>query len=128
MKRNLISQCLSIAKKHNNTHPNKNSWHHFCFIIQDNKLIEWGFNRRGKPLNGHGYMPHQMVHAENDAYKKAKGIMDKRESFEIINIRLNRRGELRNSFPCKCCMSYLKFFGCNKIWFTTNVGFAKMEI
>ena len=124
MKRKLIEECLKIALK-NNT-PNKHSewdhYHHYSFVIVNSKILEWGKNRRGSPLLHLGFPAYSKMHSEIDAYFKAKGLMDKREKFEVINIRLTKTNIIRHSEPCKCCFAFLKNLGCQRVWFSTNIG------
>jgi len=127
MKRSLFTECYTFAVNHLQGHPAKH-YKHFSFIIQHNKIIEYGVNRYGPAYKNFGYKNHQMIHSENDAYKKAKGLMAKGSSFEVVNIRLNNQGQMRISFPCVCCLSYLKALGCRRIYFSTNVGFADLPI
>lgn len=126
MKNSLINHCLKIARDvvHDKKHPQYECYKHFTFIISDNQLVEWGMNRSGPPK--HGYQPHQKIHSENMAWNKARGIMDRKKTFEILNIRLNKRGDLKISKPCNCCVSFLRNLGCNRAWFSTDAGFAKL--
>jgi tRNA(Arg) A34 adenosine deaminase TadA len=121
MKRKLLLECLSIATKNNPKHPESDCYRHFSFIIQKNKIVTWGTNRRSSPLTFLGYPAYSKMHSEIDAYYKAKGIMD-RTGFEVINIRLTKSNNLKESTPCKCCYAFLKHLGCNRIWFSTSMG------
>lgn len=128
MKKSILRECLRIAKSKNNpeTHPKfGNGRHHFTFIVQDNKIIEMGINREGPPLKTFGYEDYQGIHSENDAYKKAKGILGDK-IFEAVNIRLNNQDSLRLAAPCRCCHEFLKILGCKTIWFSTNEGFSRI--
>jgi hypothetical protein len=111
--------CLLIAKKTYPKHPRKTSYAHYSFIIQKNVLIEWATNCSGSPLLYKGYSKYSMLHSETQAYKKAKGLLHK-ESFEVINIRLNSKGELKISKPCPCCTVFLRNLGCRTIWFSQS--------
>jgi hypothetical protein len=129
MKKRIIRQSVAMARSKNtpDLHPEWGNFHHFSFIIQKDKILEMGFNRNGPPLDGFGYnKDFGKIHSENDVYRKAKGIIDPQKPFDIINIRLNKRGELRLSKPCNCCMNFLEIVGCRNIYFSTNNGFAKM--
>jgi len=131
MKRKLLNECLEIALKNNTPikHPQWTAYHHFSFIIQKNKIVEWGTNRCSSPLTFLGYMPYSKMHSEYDAYFKAKGIMLRDKPFEVINIRLTKTNLIGGSSPCKCCFAFLKNMGCKRIWFTTEVGnFASMNL
>jgi len=128
MRKRILKECLRIARSKCNpeSHPEYYNYIHFSFIIQNNKIIEYGFNRPGPPLDGFGYPDFGKIHSENDAYRKARGILDSQKPFDIINIRLNKGGDLRVSKPCSCCHSFLKVVGCRNVYFSTECGFAKM--
>jgi len=123
MKNRILNECLRIALQNNTPikHPQWDCYKHFSFIIQSGKILEWGTNRRGSSFTFLGYEPYQKIHSEVDAYFKARGLLEKRVPFEVVNIRLNKSGVLRASNPCKCCYAYLKSLGCKRIWFTTNI-------
>lgn len=126
MKNTIIRDCLRIAEQKNNTedHPRWGFFMHYSFIVQDNKLIEWGVNRMGDPFIK-GYHKDAYIHSETDAYRKAKGLLDPKKPFEVLNIRLNKLNELRNSKPCPCCYAFIKSMGARHIYFSTDVGFVK---
>jgi hypothetical protein len=128
MKKSLFNEVVSIARSKMHLHPEFDHFLHFTFIIQDNKVIEWGMNHAGMPRKHYGYHKDDITfvpktHAEVDSYKKARGLLDKSKSFLAINIRLNRFGELRMSKPCKCCYNLLKNLGCKRFYYSSNVGF-----
>ena len=125
MKQTILRECVRLAKKKNTSLDNQ--FRHFSFIIQRNKIIEWGTNiSKANPLTLFGYSNRSGIHSETNAYAKAKGILDKFVSFEAVNIRLNKSGELKLSKPCPCCYSFLESFGCHAVWFSTEAGFAKL--
>ena len=129
VKKSILRQCLRISRQKNNPklHPEFGKFHHFSFVIQNNKILEWGTNKTGDPLTKFGYPEYGKMHSENSAYFKAKGILDHSKPWEMVNIRLNKRNEIRVSKPCKCCSSYLRILGCKMVWFTTEAGWAKVN-
>lgn len=40
----------------------------------------------------------------------------------LVNIRINRRGELANSHPCFSCQSLLRYFSFKNVYFTNDRG------
>ncbi len=132
MKNGLLREALRIAREKLPGHPQFSYWPHYCFIIQNNSIIDWGYNTTQEPK--HLSYSNQLdggkskTHAELNAYRRAKGILNHNKSFECINIRLNRQGEIRSSAPCKCCFTFLQTVGCSQCWFSTDVGFAKIGI
>jgi len=126
MRKKILKQCLRISHEKNqpDSHPEYGNYHHFSFIIQNNKIIEYGFNRPGQPLNG--YPEFGKIHSENDAYRKARGILCSQKPFDIVNIRLSKSGILRMAKPCACCNNFLSVVGCRNIYFSTDNGFARL--
>ena len=128
MKQKILRECLRKAKLRNSPlyHPDWGSYHHFCFIVQENKIVKYGMNRTANaiPIHGFGAKRHK-IHAEIDAYHKARRILNNKKTFEVVNIRLNRQNELRSAAPCAHCTSFLAFVGCSKTFYTTNSGFEQ---
>jgi len=130
MKKSILNQCIKNSLKFNTEekHPQFDCYKHYSYIIQNNSIIEWGVNRAGPPPNC--YKPHQKIHSEYVAYCKARGLLNKQKSFDLINIRLNKLGEFRLSKPCSCCFNFLQSMGCRNVYFSTGVNnaFAKMSL
>lgn len=129
MSKKLLKEALRIALKTNNpeNHSEYGNFHHWTFIVQNGKIIEWGTNRLGDPFIK-GYSHLSKIHSETDAFRKARGLLDLRESFDVINIRLDRSSEIRISKPCPCCHNFLKVMGCRNAYFTTEAGWAKIRL
>ena len=130
MKRSILKECLRIARAKNTPelHPEYQGYVHFSFIIQKNKIIEWGMNRSDRAWYPIYARLDKKRHAEEDAFSKARSIIDKQKVWEVVNIRLNRQNEFRLSKPCQICRKYLKFFGCNKAWYSTETGWKKLNL
>lgn len=129
MKSSLLQECLRISARNNKTHPERGNYQHFCFVVQNNKIVEWSTNRPGAAVQMFGFMPHRhKIHAEVDAFRKAKGVLQKNKPFEVVNIRLTIGGQVRISAPCECCSRFLAAMDCKRIWFTTGAGWAKMAV
>ena len=132
MKKSLIKEAYAIARRNIELHPENGRFIHFSFVVQHGKIIEWGVNHAGVPRKHYGYHNRlddptfkPKTHSEADAWKKARGLLDKQERWSMINVRLNRRGELRNSKPCLCCYGLLTALGCEYFYFSTNETFLK---
>lgn len=126
MKNRDLITCYKIAKNHVRNHPEWDCYKHYSFVFQNNQLIEWGCNRRGPPLIG--YPSYGKIHSECDAYNKAKGLLIRNRPFEVLNIRLNKSGQLKMSKPCNCCYNFLFNAGCRRIWYSTELGFDKIKL
>ena len=121
MRQRILSDCIKIARQQNEKHPQYGYFHHWTFIVQNNKIIGIGKNRLGNPIYyNFGFTNRSKIHSELDAYKKTKGIIDKNTPFYCVNIRLNRIGDLRLSKPCDCCQRFLIFAGCSGVWHSTS--------
>ena len=137
MKKNILRDCLRIARDKNTPvlHPEWGNFMHYSFIIQSNKIIEMGMNRSvsgnyHKTIMCMGYHDKSKLHAELDAYFKAKGHpdFDFSKKFECVNIRLNKFSEIKNSTPCDVCARNLLLFGCGDIYFTDDFSFHKVRL
>ena len=130
MKKTIFREVLRIAMEKNTPelHPEWGRKHHFTFIIQNNKIIEYGVNRPGPPPPRGYNMEFGKIHSEIDAFRKAKGILDPNKPFEVVNLRLNKQNQLRMSKPCTCCSAFLQTLNCNSIYYSTDTGFKKAAI
>lgn len=137
MNKRLLRDCLKISKDYLPKHPERNTgnYYHYSFIVQRNKIVEYSTNNSGEPPKHFGYHNRgtwddfaPKRHAEYNVYMKAKGLLLRDTAWEIVNVRLNTDGIMRNSTPCECCYGFIKVMGCEKCYFTTNSGFAKMVI
>ena len=122
---NLLNICLRFALR---KEKRNEQFLHWSFIIQRGQIVEWGTNRVGNPPMSLGYKKWQQRHAETEAIRRARGILDRNQPWEIVNIRINRLGEVRNSKPCECCERALQIVGCSRVWFTSEKGFQKVDI
>lgn len=125
-----LTLLLNLAKRHNSPtkHPEWGHYHHFSFVIQKGQLVEWATNRTASPLKKYGYPVHGKLHSESEAYRKARGLLDKKKSFDVVNIRLSKKNVLRLSRPCKCCVRFLQTVGCRSVMFSTNSGFERISL
>ena len=130
MKKTILSQCVQWSLKYNTPikHAQFDCYKHHTFVIQGNQIIEWGQNKSGPPPTF--YKSHQKIHSEYIAYKKARGILNKLKPFDIVNVRMNKQGNLRLSRPCLCCCNFLKTMGCKRVYFSSGIGdgFDKMAL
>lgn len=122
--------CVNEAKKSLSKHPiwdhpKKARFFHYSYLFQAGRLVSVGMNRMGEaPV---WYPDNAIVHSEVDAWRKAKNILDNSQSLEILNLRFNRFGDMRMSKPCPCCHTLLTEIGCKRMYFSTDVGIARME-
>jgi len=132
MKKRLLSLSLKLAKDKLVNHPERSHYAHYSFIVQNNKIVEWATNVNFEPPIHYGYHTNSdpsfcpKFHAEIFAYKRARGILDD-ESFEVINIRLNKTGSVRLSKPCKHCFRFMKAMNCRKFYYSSEAGFLTLK-
>lgn len=130
MKKSLLRDAMGLAQSKADRHTTNQTFAHWSFVVQSNKIIDWSTNHNGRPPPHLGYGHNKTgyfepkTHAEFAAWRKARGLLDDKP-FEVINIRLNKRGEPRMSAPCECCSGFLKEMGCKKVFYTTNSGWSK---
>jgi len=129
MNSKLIVSAIRISRERLKNHPEFlfKGYIHFSFLILRGKLIAIGLNHRGNNPIQYGYPTYGKIHSEIDSYRKAKGLL-KGDSFSLINIRLGRRGILRNSKPCLFCQNLLKELNCKEICYSTERGFDSLSI
>lgn len=137
MNKRILRETLRICNRELLSHPEYNvgKWYHWTFLVQRDKIIGSATNDSGEPPKQFGYHNRgnwddfaPKRHSEYNAVMKLKGLLLRNDPWEIVNVRINKHGELRNSCPCPCCYGFIKSMGCDKCHFTTNIGFAKMVI
>jgi len=122
-----LGRCLDIAVREFDRH-RADTFKHWSFIFQKGKLLEWGQNRLGDPtgLNKFGYRNERhSIHAEAMAYRKARGLLDRRREWVCVNVRLGSKKEPRESCPCSLCQHYFYSLGGHDFWYTTDSGWFK---
>ena len=85
----------------------KNSTSHYlhgCVIVKGGVIISTGYNNYSKGK----YRSIHSMHAEMDAIRKLPPLYKSRMiSIDLIIIRINKEGLLRNSAPCCKCLEHL---------------------
>ena len=122
----MIDQSLTIALR--DLARRNARWLHWSFVFQRG-LVEWGVNLVGTPSGYQklGYHPERhYLHSEVTAWNKAVGLMDRRRPWSMVNVRLNRQGEVRMARPCQVCEAYMRSCGCREVHYTTDDGFSRM--
>jgi len=127
MKKSIITEAIRISKLKLDKHPEYDNYPHFSFIVVKNKILGYGTNLPYPPKKNYGYEARiqggvAKLHSEIVAWKRCKSLIQG-ANFEIVNIRLNRNSELRDSCPCSCCMNLLTTLGCSRFYFSTSTSF-----
>lgn len=132
MKKSLLYECVRSAKARLHNHPQYAHYIHYSFLVQDNKILACGTNNARTPEPHFGYAARiqdgrPKTHSEISAWKRGKGLLITRKSWEIVNVRLNKAGSILLSKPCCCCYDIMKNLGCNRFYFSIdNERFATL--
>jgi len=124
---------ISLLPKAKQGRSTKNKFFHFAFGYRKSKLIGIGQNNPektnpkaihlAKKFNIELYYPY--LHAETDLISRLLNNYYIDNNLSIVIIRLNKRGELRNSKPCKKCYQIMQALDISKIYWSTENGFNK---
>lgn len=106
--------------------------YHFSFLFERNRLLAIGQNQSHTPnakaikFSNRFQCPEvyrrQFLHSEIDAISRIFSRFYIDSSIKLVNIRLNKYGELRDSKPCGNCQPVLDGLNITKIWYSTNEG------
>lgn len=138
MKRAILQEILRKChdQLQRGSHPQKDNFIHWTFLVRDNHIISSGVNRPVEPAQHFGYHRAFFVkgddspvvpkwHSELDAIKKSRG---KAFGCTTVNVRLNKRGDMRMSMPCIICHRLLYAIGVKKCFFSTSLGWASITL
>ena len=104
---------------------------HFSFICKRNRIISMGMNSQKTThtlLKRYNYYM-EGIHSELDCYIKIRWMDINYSKCVLINVRINRFGQIKMSKPCSCCLSLIKEIGINTVYYTTNEGdFYKLKL
>lgn len=127
---NIASSLLPKAKSNRNS---SNKFFHFAFGYHKNNLLAIGQNnpekthtqalRLAQRFNTDTKYPY--LHAETDLISRLWGKYYIDSSLTVVLVRLNKKGQLRNSKPCEKCHKILDALGIEKLHWSTNNGFNK---
>jgi len=96
---------------------------HIAFLVKKNKIVKIGWNRkRTHPeISKHPYHDGYVgTHAELDVILKS-GLKDLNDHSMIV-IRVDRKGRLANSKPCPGCLSLLKSYNVEEVFYSDTEG------
>jgi len=105
---------------------------HFAFGWKKRRLLAIGqndtYNQSAKALwfakrfNNKKQISYPFLHAEVDLISKLWGKIYVDNSVKVVVLRINSRGELQNSKPCKSCMNMISVLGIDKVWWSDSAG------
>jgi tRNA(Arg) A34 adenosine deaminase TadA len=96
---------------------------HVAFLVKKNKIVKIGWNRkRTHPeISKHPYHDGYVgTHAELDVILKS-GLEDLNDHSMIV-LRVDRKGRLANSKPCPGCLSLLKSYNVEEVFYSDSEG------
>jgi tRNA(Arg) A34 adenosine deaminase TadA len=96
---------------------------HVAFLVKKNKIVKIGWNRkRTHPeISKHPYHDGYVgTHAELDVILKS-GLEDLNDHSMIV-LRVDRKGRLANSKPCPGCLSLLKSYNVEEVFYSDAEG------
>jgi len=125
MRSSLMNRCIKLSLEALPHHPFPEK--HFSFICSRREIISWGMNGvKTSPLSLKLGYPFPLVHSEIASISKYPFHPETLSDKVILNIRLNNRGELRNSKQCSYCEPVLISFGFSKVYYSTNEGVIQL--
>ncbi len=131
VRKSILSNILTKCRADLPGHPQYQHFPHWTFLVKDNKIISSGVNRCVEPSRYYGYHANNSSltfrpkwHAELDAIHRCNFNL---RGCEVVNVRLNRSGEIRISFPCKICRTMIRVLNCKKVYYTTDTPGSLFE-
>ena len=134
----ILKKCLEIAYSlYSTKHPIRAF--HISFFIHRNRIAAIGINnKKTSPVNLHNPKINesgQRIDVTKYTCSELNSFLKIRNKTNIpynkltlINVRIDRNGKIRNSCPCKSCMSLIDFMGVKDVYYTNNFGsFVKLK-
>lgn len=134
---NILNQsveiALSLLPQAKEDRQTKNKFFHFAFAYKRNKLLAMGQNNPEKTHTRalmlakrfNIELPYPHFHAETDLISRLWGKYYIDNNLKMVIVRLNKRGQLRCSQPCKKCTRIIESLGITKIWWSIDNGFSE---
>lgn len=123
MKNRIINKAIDIAHALCPTNWQNVNNSHIAFLVRKNKITKIGWNRKrthpeiAKHPYHEGYVG---THAELDVILKSGE--DNLKNHSMIVLRVDRKGRLANSKPCPGCLSLIKSYGLDEVYFSNIEG------
>lgn len=123
MKNRIINKAIDIAHALCPTNWQNVNNSHIAFLVRKNKITKIGWNRKrthpeiAKHPYHEGYVG---THAELDVILKSGE--DNLKNHSMIVLRVDRKGRLANSKPCPGCLSLIKSYCLDEVYFSNVEG------
>lgn len=111
-------------------HKPRSHFKHFSFIVKGTKILSIGWNDTDTITKVNGRVVHYPLrgrHAEAHAIGELNDLNVCRKA-TLVNIRLNRSKELRNSKPCPICLELIKAMGFKRVYHSIDDGFDLIHL
>lgn len=102
---------------------------HFSFIWKNSSLITIGQNNLKTNAKNRfnlkeNWILNKKTCSELAAFTKIKSTfnIDMWRRLSMVNVRIDRNGEIRNSHPCPACRNLIAYINPSSVWFTNNLG------
>lgn len=134
MNERTIARCINIAKS---LAPNNLSHRcsHVAFLVRGSRIAHIGINSdktHPKTLD-YNYDHYNeslcRVHAEFRVILRSS-VKEKTEDlshYELINVRIDRKGNINNGKPCRGCQHIISQMGIRRFYYTTAAGTVESE-
>lgn len=95
---------------------------HFTYIVDGNKILSIGYNNAWKTHTIANKYKHRFncIHSEVSALIRFQYPEEYLSRCKIINVRINKSGDICMAKPCNHCLPILTNVGFKEIWFTNN--------
>jgi len=122
MTNNILKTAIKEAYKSNHRQ------RHGCVIFKGSKIISVGFNE----IRYCSRLDEKYKKWINSLHAEQKTILFSDCSLKrcsLLVVRINRKGNLRNSKPCRVCMGLIKDVGISKVYYSNDFeGVERLEI
>lgn len=118
---NNIESLREIAKNSNLLHK------HGACLIQNDKIISYGYNKSIKEIIIDNKMVKFSIHAEMNVLFNLKKINYTKNITDILIIRIGNSNKLKNSRPCNSCIDKMIKKGIRKVYYSDENGNIKCE-
>ena len=125
----LRDKILNISQNLKFTNPHRCK--HFSFIVKRSTILSFGQNTYDKthPLGKYLGYRNASIHSELAAIVNFQWDREELQNCDIVNVRLNRHGQMRYAKPCPCCLHLLQNLGIKRAYYTNkNNNFTRVKI
>lgn len=95
---------------------------HFSFLCMRNKIVTTARNQKWKTDTLAAKFGHRFnaIHSEANVIKQFDWNYRELKHFTLVNVRLNRAGEVMLSKPCTACQKMLDAFNIGRVFYSVT--------